>query len=155
MNKILLKAGGGLLLALFSTWGLAACGQDTPTGGGGLTPYVVVVTPTPDPANPTTQSRLTTTVQSSVSVKTAAANFTTIASTTVVNVPTVTPAGLVGNVYTVQKGDTLLAIANKFGVDVQSIIKLNNITDADNLQIDQKLQIPPPKPKAATPTPAS
>ncbi len=154
MNKSLLKAGYCALLALFSIWGLTACGQDTPTGGGGLTPYVVVVTPTPDPANPV-QSQLSAISQSPVSAKTAAANSTTTSSTTVNSVPTVTPVGLAGNVYTVQKGDTLLAIANKFGVDVQSIIKLNNITDADSLQIDQKLQIPPPKPKAFTPTPAS
>ena len=142
------------MFALFSSGGLAACGQDTPTGGGGLTPYVVVVTPTPDPANQTTQSRLAVTAQNSLSAKTAASSNATQPNT-VNNVPSVTPVGLVGNVYTVQKGDTLFAIANKFGVDVQSIIKLNNITDADSLQIDRKLQIPPPKPKSVTPTPAS
>lgn len=44
------------------------------------------------------------------------------------------------NVYTVQKGDTLYAIANKFNTTVDEIKKLNNLT-SNALSIGQKLKI--------------
>lgn len=51
--------------------------------------------------------------------------------------PTPTPI-----VYRVQPGDTLIPIANKFGVSVQDLIAANNNLDPTRLQIDQELIIP-------------
>lgn len=43
--------------------------------------------------------------------------------------------------YTVKKGDTLIAIANKYGVDWQTIAKDNNINNANLIYVGQKLKI--------------
>ena len=40
--------------------------------------------------------------------------------------------------YTVQKGDTLYSIANKYGLTVNELKKLNNLT-SDNLSVGQSL----------------
>lgn len=45
-------------------------------------------------------------------------------------------------VYRIQSGDTLLAIATKFGVDVELLTTKNNITDPTSLQLGQELVIP-------------
>ncbi len=45
------------------------------------------------------------------------------------------------NTYVVQKGDTLYGLANKFGVSVDSLKSLNNLT-SNNLSIGQVLKIP-------------
>ncbi len=45
------------------------------------------------------------------------------------------------NIYTVQKGDSLWAIANKYGTTVDNIKKANNLS-TDNLSIGQSLIIP-------------
>ncbi|MDE3089575.1 MAG: LysM peptidoglycan-binding domain-containing protein [Chloroflexota bacterium] len=44
--------------------------------------------------------------------------------------------------YTVQSGDTLYAIARKFGVTVDSIVKANNIANANLIKPGQVLTIP-------------
>jgi LysM repeat protein len=44
--------------------------------------------------------------------------------------------------YTVQSGDTLYAIAGKYGTSVDAIVQLNGLADADVLSIGQVLQIP-------------
>ena len=53
--------------------------------------------------------------------------------------PSTPPAST--NTYTVVKGDTLYAIANKLGTTVDEIKKLNNLT-SNNLSIGQVLKIP-------------
>ncbi len=46
--------------------------------------------------------------------------------------------------YTVQAGDTLRAIAERFGVTIEAILQANNLTPAqgDNLRVGQELVIP-------------
>jgi len=45
-------------------------------------------------------------------------------------------------VYVVQAGDTLYAIARKFGCDVNDLIAVNQIADASLLQVGQQLKVP-------------
>ena len=47
----------------------------------------------------------------------------------------------VGDVYTVQRGDTLYSIARKFNTTVNELISLNNLTNT-NLSIGQKIKLP-------------
>ncbi len=44
--------------------------------------------------------------------------------------------------YVVKSGDTLYVIAQRFGVTVDRIIALNNITDPSNIRVGQRLLIP-------------
>ena len=53
--------------------------------------------------------------------------------------PTPTPV-----VYTVQPGDVLSAIADRFGVLVEDIVEANDIADPDILSVGQELKIPLP-----------
>lgn len=64
---------------------------------------------------------------------TASAATTPTSSVVVPSVPT--------TAYTVQSGDTLFAIALQFGTDVETLRRLNNLSD-DSLQIGQVLQVP-------------
>ena len=45
------------------------------------------------------------------------------------------------DVYTVQKGDTLYSIANKYGITLQELKAINNL-ESDNLSIGQLLKVP-------------
>ncbi|TMC53298.1 MAG: LysM peptidoglycan-binding domain-containing protein [Chloroflexi bacterium] len=47
-----------------------------------------------------------------------------------------------GPTYVVQNGDTLLAIAYRYGVDVNSLMSANGLPSADQLSIGQVLRIP-------------
>lgn len=49
-----------------------------------------------------------------------------------------------GQLYTVQAGDVLGAIAARFGVTVNAIVRANNLSNPDALSIGQRLIIPPP-----------
>lgn len=75
-----------------------------------------------------------------------------------------TPAAAAGaatgeEVYIVQAGDSLLAIAGRFGVTMQAIMDANNLTNPDFVFSGQRLVIPAagtaPTVAAATPTPAT
>lgn len=63
--------------------------------------------------------------------------------------PTAAPAGTF--VYTVQVGDTLSAIARRFGVSVNELVQLNRLSDPGLLRVGQELVIPGQAP-AVTPT---
>ncbi|MDZ4768038.1 MAG: LysM peptidoglycan-binding domain-containing protein [Chloroflexota bacterium] len=49
-----------------------------------------------------------------------------------------------GEIYIVQSGDVLGAIASRFGVSVRAIVAANNLANPDSLSIGQELIIPPP-----------
>ena len=49
--------------------------------------------------------------------------------------------------YVVQPNDTLGLIAQRYGVDLNTLIDLNNLKDPDHLEVGQQLKIPPPKPQ--------
>jgi hypothetical protein len=48
-----------------------------------------------------------------------------------------------GQTYEVQSGDTLSTIGNEFGVDWKKIAEVNNLSEPYDLQVGQKLIIPP------------
>jgi len=57
-----------------------------------------------------------------------------------------------GGVYTVKRGDTLFAIARRYGATIREIARANNIDASDTLRIGQQLNIPglkPTEPQAA------
>ena len=75
--------------------------------------------------------------------------------------PTTAPAagggttGATGK-YTIKPGDTLSGIAQEFGITVEELVKLNNITDPNQIQAGQVLTVPAKgaPTSAAGPTPS-
>ena len=63
-------------------------------------------------------------------------------SAAVTAAPTATPTAAAGRTYRVKSGDTLSAIAARYGVTVADLQQLNNIKDPRFLQIGQVLKIP-------------
>ncbi len=62
------------------------------------------------------------------------------------------------SIYVVKPGDTLSEIAEQFGLDVATLMEVNEIEDDTAIQVGQKLQIPGsdgslPAPEALPPTP--
>ncbi|MDX9833038.1 MAG: LysM peptidoglycan-binding domain-containing protein [Anaerolineae bacterium] len=62
-------------------------------------------------------------------------------------------------VYVVQRGDTLSAIAQRYGVSVQAIVNANGLPNPNQIAVGQRLTIPaagqavaPPTPRPAQPT---
>lgn len=148
-----------LLAALSLTAGLlAACGYPTPPGGGGLTPLVVVVTPT---GLPVTDTPPPTTIDPNITATPTAIPpevQSTIPPNTPAPTPKLTPTLAVnGDTYTVQAGDTLFGISKRLGVDYEDMVALNIIEDPNKLLVGQVLKIPPKPSSAAdsTPTPKS
>ncbi len=62
----------------------------------------------------------------------------TVSTTTTIFVTTTT----IQKYYTVQRGDTLGKIAKAFQVRLADIMAINGITNADDIQAGQELQIP-------------
>lgn len=55
------------------------------------------------------------------------------------------------SVYVVQPNDTLGLIAQKYGVDLETLIKVNKLANPDRLVVGQSINIPPPEPQAPGP----
>jgi len=53
--------------------------------------------------------------------------------------------------YTVQSGDTLRALAVRYGVGINQLIETNQISDPNQLAVGQNLIIPPPIPISSAP----
>ncbi len=47
-------------------------------------------------------------------------------------------------IYTINPGDTLFSIASQFGVSVDDLVALNNLSDPDSIRAGDQLFIPPP-----------
>jgi LysM repeat protein len=67
--------------------------------------------------------------------------------------PTTTTVGPVN--YQVRRGDTLTAIARRFGVTIETIVAANQLANQDNLTEGQILRIPPAPPVTLAITPAT
>ena len=68
---------------------------------------------------------------------------------TVLRIPGLTAADISAlnqTLYTVQEGDSLLAISQRFGVSVDALMAANNISNADLLRVGDELIIPEPNP---------
>lgn len=65
--------------------------------------------------------------------------YTTTTSTTIVT----TTSEYIAPVYVVQPGDLLANIANAWGVDMDELMALNEITDPNHIEVGQELEIPP------------
>ena len=125
-----------LLLPLTVVLFLAACGQ------------VITLTPTPTPQpTPTVEIVALATLPPTATP----APYTPEPTAT----PTVTPTPIF---YTIKPGDSLLGVAQEYGVTVAAIQDANGILDPRTLQIGQQLVIPLPEDEEeslvnATPTP--
>ncbi|MGQ9599309.1 MAG: FxLYD domain-containing protein [Anaerolineae bacterium] len=139
-GNALRKLMGQVGLAVSIVWALGGCGRlldlPTPTVEDYAGPF------------PTDTARL---------IATRRATFTPVPATpSDTPTPTATPTPII---YTIKKGDTLLAVARQFGVTVQAIQEVNGIIDPRRLQIGQEIIIPPrerPEPTVVpTPTPVA
>lgn len=61
----------------------------------------------------------------------------TVAPTTTTEPPVLTP-------YTVVRGDTLIQIADRYGIHLNDLVRVNNIADPTKIFVGQILLIPPP-----------
>lgn len=68
---------------------------------------------------------------------------------------TTTPPPASSATYTVKVGDTLSVIASRYGVAVQHIVSINNIKNANLINIGQVLKIPVTSGGTTTPPPAA
>ena len=113
-----------------------------PTTASTLLPTVVQSTPTRTPASATAtvaQPTATTVLPTETAIPPTA---TTVPPTETAIPPTATASG--PRRYTVQAGDTLRSIAERFGVTVQAILRANRLTAAqgDALRPGQEIIIP-------------
>lgn len=69
--------------------------------------------------------------------------------------PVATTAPGAEEVYVVQAGDSLLAIAGRYGVSMQAIMDANNLTDPDFVFSEQRLIIPRADATPAAPSPTA
>ncbi len=67
--------------------------------------------------------------------------------------PTLSPTPSEPFEYTVQEGDSLVAIAKKFNADVITLMLLNNLNNGSTIYVGQKIIVPAPNTKRPTPTP--
>lgn len=109
----------------------AGADQDGPPAS--LAGIVQSVTPTPATSSSATPTAAAT------ETATATPTGTSTATATTTPQATTAPASLT---YTVQPGDTLIGIAQQFGVDQGVLARANNITDPATIQVGQVLTIP-------------
>jgi len=64
--------------------------------------------------------------------------------TTTTTTTTIAPSTTIPELYEIQPGDTLRKIADEFGVSMEDIINLNQITNPDKIEAGQRIKIPTP-----------
>lgn len=84
-------------------------------------------------------------------------NYGQVSKAGSVNVPTPTPAAPApaAGTYTVQPGDTLSAIAARYGTTYQNLAAINGIANPNLISVGQVLQLNGSAPAAPTPAPAA
>jgi len=132
----LIRAPWPLFLFLLFAFALAGCGQ------------VITLTPTATPAPTPTIALIS---LATLPPTATPAPYTPAPTPT----PTVTPTPIF---YTIKQGDSLLGVAQEYGVSVAAMQDANGILDPRSLQIGQQLVIPLPEDEEedisnATPTP--
>ena len=163
-----------LAAALFAGMLLTACTRERPSPGPGTLVPAGAGTMTPSPNSAGSSNRLATAtvtpaaagIGGRLALPTLTANGTAVPTPEVsAGTAAVTPAGTpeaasseagaaaVGGEYTVQAGDTLSAIARRFGLSVTDLIAANQLANPNTLHKGQVLNIPAPgsRPAAATP----
>lgn len=90
-----------------------------------------------------------------VIVRTAGKNTTDAKRVATTTLPTVTTTTLGVTHYTVQPGDVLVAIAERFKTSTSVILDANHLTNPDALVAGQVLKIPPPRVPALVVMPAT
>ncbi|MGE5551927.1 MAG: LysM peptidoglycan-binding domain-containing protein, partial [Bacteroidota bacterium] len=66
-------------------------------------------------------------------------------------IPVPAPPTCPGFLYTIQAGDTLFALAARFGTTVQAILAANPGLDPNSLQVGRRICIPVPAPVTTAP----
>ena len=132
---IVALSAGMLIARVFGSNANLPAGYLTPTPVIGQAEAAAPATPTPaaTPA-PSVTAGATSTLTPTVSPATA----TALPTSTVP--PTAPPAGYIE--YTVQRGDILKAIAQKYGVTVEEILAINQIPNPDSLNVASVISIP-------------
>ena len=124
----------GLVLAATACSRIPTLGRATPTSQPvQATPTLIPLTATPTTPIPPTRTPVLVTTAPMQAMPTA--TLTPPALTPALPTPT-------SAIYVVQAGDTLGAIAKKFGVTVAALQEVNAISDPNRLQIGQELVIP-------------
>ena len=133
----------GFALILTSCFGDDDEGNTTATTGEAAPQTTTAAPPPPEPVTPTTAAPPP--PETVVTATTAAPPPPqTVPATTQAPPPPTTRGPGEILIYTVQPGDTLFSIATQFGVTVDQIVELNNITDPNVIFVEDQLSIPPP-----------
>jgi len=110
-------------------------------GGQGRLVLFPTDTPTPSPTAPPTATFTVTPTPTMTPTPTATFTVT----------PTPTPSEPFE--YTIQEGDTLSDIADRFNADLVTLMLLNGLNNASQIYVGQVILVPPPGMKPPTPTP--
>lgn len=132
--------GIGALAVLGLTVGAAAAigGAGALAGLGGDATPTASPTPSPSPSVPVVITSPSAIVVTPIPTPSPSAVPTPMPTP----VPTVAPTAPPVQTYIVQEGDTLSAIASRFGTTVQAIVDANNLPSADDIVVGQRLIIP-------------
>ena len=110
-------------------------------GGQGRLTLFPTDTPTPSPTAPPTAT----------STPSPTPTLTPTPTATFTVTPTPTPNQPFE--YTIQEGDTLFDIAQRFNADLVTLMLLNGLNNASRIYVGQKIVVPPPGMEPPTPTP--
>jgi len=133
----------GALAVVLVVGGLIVLGVWMANGGGPALPFLATDTPTPTTTPTATPTPLPTATPTATIIPTE--------TPTITPSPSPTPSGPFE--YTIQEGDYLGGIAERFGVDLFTLMTYNNLTNQSVLFVGQTLIIPPPDAEPLTPTP--